>query len=475
MKERTTAGDVVIMQSQTYYQRLGVEPTAEADVIKRAYRKCCRRYHPDKAHVDDVENATKCMQMVSGAHAVVGDPMKRSTYDRWLESNPGTDQEFNENDMEGINPFAAIILIILGLAMAGFELSRARVPALWHNAISVLASPSPRLRPLVNSLPIPGLRGTAAFLWVLWFLGVGEGLTLFGENEAIEQLDFVVRLAIGVGAILTMMLSLLGAADPRQDDIYWWDTWMTTGLFGFWFWTRGGSLVPSVVWSYTCAFLLSVFIDRIALHDEAELRKLFNTVRHLPLQTLGLLTVVFGVSSGLFYVQYAYWSRAAVAAGAASAVVYCGAKLYGDGRGNAPLLDDTREKYWVYVQLAVAVAWGFSWRAMGILWTVIIALVWLLATAAKMFEPSLRGTVLLGLFVVVAWPLAWWTIYSGTTFLVHGGFWDTLQYAIGLAVVWPLLRGGYTWAAAFIETEMTQVDDDAAGAAGASEPAESED
>ena len=35
------------MAEKTYYEILGVDKTADADTIKKAYRKLVRKYHPD--------------------------------------------------------------------------------------------------------------------------------------------------------------------------------------------------------------------------------------------------------------------------------------------------------------------------------------------------------------------------------------------------------------------------------------------
>lgn len=62
------------------YETLGVAKTATQDEIKQAYRKLARRYHPD-ANPDDAA-AEERFKEVQGAYDVLGDPDKRSEYDR---------------------------------------------------------------------------------------------------------------------------------------------------------------------------------------------------------------------------------------------------------------------------------------------------------------------------------------------------------------------------------------------------------
>ncbi|MGW7685010.1 molecular chaperone DnaJ [Kribbella sp. NPDC054772] len=62
-----------------FYKVLGVSKTAEADEIKKAYRKLARQYHPD-SNAGDTKAEAKFKE-VSEAYDVVGDPKKRKEYD----------------------------------------------------------------------------------------------------------------------------------------------------------------------------------------------------------------------------------------------------------------------------------------------------------------------------------------------------------------------------------------------------------
>ena len=67
------------MEFKDYYQTLGVPRAANAEEIKRAYRKLARRFHPD---VSKEARAEERFKEVQEAYEVLKDPEKRAAYDQ---------------------------------------------------------------------------------------------------------------------------------------------------------------------------------------------------------------------------------------------------------------------------------------------------------------------------------------------------------------------------------------------------------
>ncbi|MBS0031277.1 DnaJ C-terminal domain-containing protein [Chitinophaga sp. 22321] len=72
------------MDVKDYYKVLGVEKTATAEQIKKAYRKLAVKYHPDKNPGDKV--AEDKFKEINEAYEVLSDAEKRKKYDQFGEN-----------------------------------------------------------------------------------------------------------------------------------------------------------------------------------------------------------------------------------------------------------------------------------------------------------------------------------------------------------------------------------------------------
>ena len=66
-------------QTEDYYRLLGVRPDATVLLIKKAYRKLAKQYHPD---VNDSPDAAERFREITEAYDTLTDPDRRRRYDR---------------------------------------------------------------------------------------------------------------------------------------------------------------------------------------------------------------------------------------------------------------------------------------------------------------------------------------------------------------------------------------------------------
>ena len=69
-----------------YYDLLGVARDADADSLKRAYRRLARQYHPD---INKEAGAEDKFKEIGRAYEVLSDPQTRARYDQFGEAGLG--------------------------------------------------------------------------------------------------------------------------------------------------------------------------------------------------------------------------------------------------------------------------------------------------------------------------------------------------------------------------------------------------
>src|SRR5258705_13910974 len=82
------------MPQNDYYKTLGVERSADAEEIRKAYRKLARKHHPDLNPGDKA--AEDRFKKVQEAYDILSDPKKKTMYDQY--------GFYSENGMPGGAP-----------------------------------------------------------------------------------------------------------------------------------------------------------------------------------------------------------------------------------------------------------------------------------------------------------------------------------------------------------------------------------
>src|SRR4029079_728607 len=94
------------------YEVLGVEKTAAAADIKRAYRKLAAQYHPDKNPGD--ATAEERFKEAAEAYAVLSDADKRARYDRFGHQGLGAQGGFSGFDPQTFGEFGDLLGDLFG-------------------------------------------------------------------------------------------------------------------------------------------------------------------------------------------------------------------------------------------------------------------------------------------------------------------------------------------------------------------------
>lgn len=100
-----------------YYEILGVDRDASPEVIKRAFRRLAREYHPDVRKGDP--HADERFKEINEAYQVLSDPDRRAQYDRYGTAQPVPG--FDDVRRRGFDPFEDIFDMFFGRRAARTE------------------------------------------------------------------------------------------------------------------------------------------------------------------------------------------------------------------------------------------------------------------------------------------------------------------------------------------------------------------
>jgi curved DNA-binding protein len=153
------------MDYKDYYKALGVERSASADDVRKAYRKLAMQYHPDRNPGD--KQAEEKFKEINEAYQVLSDPQKRARFDQvgsaysnwqqrggspndfdwsqWYSGQPGasggTRVDYGDlNDLFGQDIFSDFFRSIFGGGAAGGRAgtsTRARQAPTYQQPISI--------------------------------------------------------------------------------------------------------------------------------------------------------------------------------------------------------------------------------------------------------------------------------------------------------------------------------------------------
>lgn len=86
------------LNSNNYYEILGVPKDSDSKTIKKAYHKLAIKYHPDKNDSDKKEEYEKLFQKIHEAYSKLSDQNERSNYDSFTNTQNNNFFNFNVNN-----------------------------------------------------------------------------------------------------------------------------------------------------------------------------------------------------------------------------------------------------------------------------------------------------------------------------------------------------------------------------------------
>lgn len=85
--------------TKTFYELLGIDKSASADEIKKAFKKAAMKYHPDKAQDENKVAYEEKFKEINEAYSVLSDPDKRQQYDTYGTYDQNAPMNTNIHDI----------------------------------------------------------------------------------------------------------------------------------------------------------------------------------------------------------------------------------------------------------------------------------------------------------------------------------------------------------------------------------------
>src|SRR3954451_8617345 len=92
----------VATAKRDYYEVLSVSRNADAEEIKRAYRRLAMKFHPDRNQGETKHDAEIKFKECSEAYEVLSDPAKRQRYDQYGHAGVSGQHDFSHMDVGDI-------------------------------------------------------------------------------------------------------------------------------------------------------------------------------------------------------------------------------------------------------------------------------------------------------------------------------------------------------------------------------------
>lgn len=209
------------MLVKDYYKILQVEPNADLNTIKRAFRKLAMQYHPDKN--DGNYSSTSYFRELQVAYEILSNPQKREEYHyhRWLEKSKGyaldtaigeeqilqlfihTERVIHETDSFRINNFHMIDMLLNVYTTTRLEIIVEKNDSRLEKNVIQLGRQSSKSLPSVFQLKMIEQLNT------LLNKHPDQKSKWFEQVKVIQRKEFIEKLKLPVVIALTIILCLL--------------------------------------------------------------------------------------------------------------------------------------------------------------------------------------------------------------------------------------------------------------------------